>query len=61
MATEQNRHLVPHDNSWKVKRAYLAVTGPNVIRITNIGMQQQFEVPGFVVEKNRVSDSRKYP
>jgi len=26
MVTEQNPHLVPHDNSWKFKRANLPVT-----------------------------------
>jgi len=24
MVTEQNPHLVPHDNSWKIKRGNLA-------------------------------------
>jgi len=28
IVTEQNPHLVPHDNSWKFKRANLAVTAP---------------------------------
>jgi len=30
MVTEQNVHLVPHDNSWKSKRANLAVTRANL-------------------------------
>jgi len=30
MVTEKNPHLVPHGNSWKFKRANLAVTRPNM-------------------------------
>jgi len=30
MVTEQNPHLVPHINSWKFKRANLAVTRANL-------------------------------
>jgi len=48
MVTEQKPHLLPHDNSWKFKRVNLAVTRAicnfSVIRITNIWMQQQFQV-----------------
>ena len=48
VVSDQNPHLVPHDNRWKFKRANLAVTRAthnfSVIRITNIWMQQQFQV-----------------
>jgi len=30
MVTEQNPHLVPHNNSWKFKHVDLAVTHPNL-------------------------------
>jgi len=30
VVNEQNAHLVPHDNSWKFKRANLAVTGAHL-------------------------------
>ena len=30
MVTVQNRHLVPQDNSWKFKRANLAVARANL-------------------------------
>jgi len=30
MVTEQNKHLVPHDNSWTFKCATLAVTRANL-------------------------------
>jgi len=30
MVTEQNPHLVPHDEKWKFKRVNLAVTRANL-------------------------------
>jgi len=47
MVTEQNPHLVSQDNSWKFN-FILALHAPTcnfeVTRITNIWMQQQFQV-----------------
>jgi len=61
MVTEQNPHLVPHDNSRKFKHANLAVTRANVQiqcyqnhRFLNAtAIPGLLIIPGLVVEKKR--------
>jgi len=59
MVTEQNPYLVSHDNSWKFKRANLAVTRANLqlqcyqnyYYLNAIAILGFLKYPGLVVEK----------
>jgi len=67
MVTDQNLHPLRDDNSWKFKRANLAVTRPNLQRqcyqnywyLNATAIPGFLKYPGVVVEKKHVSVSRK--